>query len=57
MIQEMQKRQDPENPENKAAKLTIIILVEYLPPLWRQKGHYDFTRVELHKLIMKIKKN
>ena len=29
----------------------------YLPTLWRQRGDYEITRVELHKLMTKLKKN
>ena len=44
------------NPDFKAAKLTIIIVVYYLPTLWQQRGGYEVTRLELHNLIMKLKK-
>ena len=40
-----------------AAKLEIAFANKYLPTLWRQTGDYEITRVEVHNLIMKIKKN
>ena len=40
-----------------AAKIGIIFVDKYLPPLWRQRGDYKITQVELHKLMMKLKKN
>ena len=30
---------------------------KYLRILWRQKGNYENTRLEWHKLMMKMKKN
>ena len=46
-----------ENWDNTAANFQIIFVDQKLPPLLRQKGDYEITRVELHKLIMKLKKN
>ena len=40
-----------------AAKLEVKFVNKYLPPLWRQGRDYEITRVELHKLMTKLKKN
>ena len=39
-----------------AAKLEVTFASKYLPTLSRQRGNYEINRVELHKLMMKLKK-
>ena len=50
------KNDKAENTDYTMAKLKIMFGDKYLPIIWRQRGDYEITRLELHKLMTKLKK-